>query len=82
MAQGVGAPHAQRRALARGSAPADAPLHQNLTGQGIDGLTPAHPNPYNFHILLIRLPSWQVRENRQAPPMASVSVKNSGSSHA
>jgi hypothetical protein len=29
---------------------------------------------------LIRLPSWQVRENRQAPPLASVPVENSGSS--
>lgn len=49
---------------------------------GIDELAAAHPNPDSFHILLIRLPSCQVRENRQAPPLASVPALNSGSSHA
>ena len=29
---------------------------------------PTHPHPDSFQILLIRLPSRQVRENRQAPP--------------
>ncbi|MEP5762916.1 MAG: hypothetical protein ABJ327_27060 [Litoreibacter sp.] len=43
---------------------------------------PAHPNPDSFQIMLIRLPSYQVRENRQAPPATSVPVENSGSSHA
>jgi hypothetical protein len=53
-----------------------------MAAQEIDGLTPAHPNTDAFQFLLIRLPSCQVRENRQAPPVASVPVENSGSSHA
>ena len=49
--------------------------------EGIPFRSALRPNPDVFLILLIRLPSCQVRENRQAPPVASVPVEYSGSSH-